>query len=49
MVGLEPGNYHITVRMIGFQQQERDITLLVGQRATLDFTLRESAVALQGV
>ncbi|HEY9478802.1 MAG TPA: carboxypeptidase-like regulatory domain-containing protein, partial [Gemmatimonadaceae bacterium] len=49
VVGLEPGSYHITVRMIGYQQQERDITLLVGQRATLDFTLSESAVALQGV
>lgn len=49
VVGLEPGNYHITVRMISYQQQERDITLLVGQRATLDFKLAESAVALQGV
>ena len=49
VVGLEPGAYHITVRMIGYQQQERDVTLLVGQRATLDFRLAESAVALQGV
>jgi hypothetical protein len=49
VVGLEPGSYHVTVRMIGYAQQERDITLLVGQRATLDFTLSESAVALQGV
>src|SRR5690606_2858041 len=39
VVGLAPGSYHVTVRMIGYQQQERDITLLVGQRATLDFTL----------
>ncbi|HEY9515757.1 MAG TPA: carboxypeptidase regulatory-like domain-containing protein [Gemmatimonadaceae bacterium] len=49
VVGLEPGAYHLTVRMIGYQQQERDVTLLVGQRATLDFRLAESAVALQGV
>lgn len=49
LVGLEPGDYHITVRMIGYAQRERDITLLVGQRATLDFTLADTAVTLQGV
>lgn len=49
VVGLEPGAYHITVRMIGYGQQERDINLLVGQQAALDFQLQEAAVALRGV
>jgi hypothetical protein len=49
VVGLTPGAYHITVRMIGYRQQEYDIRLLVGQQATLDFRLEETATTLQGV
>jgi hypothetical protein len=49
VVGLTPGAYQITVQMLGYAEQQRDITLLVGQNASLDFQLEEAAVALQGV
>src|SRR5437016_3581290 len=49
IVGLPPGAYHVSLRLLGYQPQERDIELLVGQHATLDVQLREAAVALEGV
>src|SRR5256885_5560704 len=49
IVGLPPGAYHTTLRLLGYQPQERDSQLLVGQHATLDFQLREAAVAVEGV
>ncbi|MGH7504730.1 MAG: hypothetical protein ACRELX_03730 [Longimicrobiales bacterium] len=35
--------------LLGYGSQERDISLLVGQTASLDFELQETAVALQGI
>ena len=49
IVGLPPGAYHVSIRLLGYGRQERDIHLLVGQHATLDFQLQEAAVALEGV
>jgi len=34
-----PGEYAVTVRVSGFQTQEKDVTLQVGQIATLNFNL----------
>src|SRR5438876_7800518 len=49
IVGLPPGAYHVSLRLLGYGPQERDIQLLVGQHATLDFELQQAAVAVQGV
>ncbi len=42
IVGLPPGAYHVSLRLLGYGPQERDIELLVGQHATLDFQLQEA-------
>ncbi|MGQ0647009.1 MAG: carboxypeptidase regulatory-like domain-containing protein [Gemmatimonadaceae bacterium] len=49
IVGLQPGRYAVRVQRVGFQPATRDIELLVGQRATLNFEMIESAVQLTGV
>src|SRR5437667_12602842 len=49
IVGLPPGAYHLRVALLGYGAQERDIELLVGQHATLDFQLQQAAVALEAV
>src|SRR6266550_7524404 len=49
IVGLPPGAYHVSLRLLGYQPQERDFQLLVGQHASLAFQLQEAAVALEGV
>src|SRR5438034_10154105 len=49
IVGLPPGAYHVRLVLLGYRAQERDIELLVGQRASLDFELEEAAVAVAGV
>src|SRR5881628_967833 len=49
IVGLPPGAYHLRVALLGYGAQERDIELLVGQHATLDFHLQQAAVALEAV
>ena len=49
IVGLPPGAYHVRLTLLGYRAQERDIELLVGQRASLDFELQEAAVTIAGV
>src|SRR2546425_2023145 len=49
IVGLPPGAYRVRLVLLGHRAQERDIELLVGQRASLDFELEEAAVAVAGV
>src|SRR6266487_323497 len=49
IAGLPPGAYHVSLRLLGYQPQERDFQLLVGQHASLAFQLQEAAVALEGV
>ena len=49
VVGLNPGKYEVRVNKVGFAPAVRQIELLVGQRGTLDFTLQQSAVQLEGV
>lgn len=49
IVGLPPGTYRVSLALLGYRPQERDIRLLVGQNASLAFQLQEVAVALEGV
>lgn len=49
LVGLQPGTYAVRVQRVGFQPATREVRLLVGQRATLNFEMVESALQLTGV
>ena len=49
IVGLQPGTYVVRVQRVGFTPGSREIRMLFGQRATLDFELQETAVTLSGV
>ncbi|HUQ80233.1 MAG TPA: carboxypeptidase regulatory-like domain-containing protein [Gemmatimonadaceae bacterium] len=49
IVGLQPGSYDVKVQRIGFAPVSQEVRLLVGQRATLNFTMQEAAAALSGV
>jgi hypothetical protein len=49
VVGLAPGTYEVRVQRVGFAPATQQVRLLVGQRATLNFSLQEAAVALSGV
>ena len=49
IVGLQPGNYTVRAQKLGYAPAEREVRLLVGQRAALDFGLQESATQLAGV
>jgi hypothetical protein len=49
LVGLQPGTYTVQVQRVGFSPARQEVRLLVGQRATLDFTMQETAVALSSV
>jgi hypothetical protein len=48
VLGLTPGTYDVTVRVIGYRQQRREgVRLVLGQRALLDFVLERGAVELE--
>src|SRR5262249_31785467 len=47
--GLQPGQYQVTVRMMGFGDQSRGMRLLVGQTLDANFDLAAAAVALEGL
>ena len=49
VVGLAPGVYSVRVLRVGFAPLTQEIRLLVGQHATLNFELQETAVTLSGV
>ena len=49
VVGLQPGTYEVRVQRIGFAPASQEVRLLVGQRATLNFSLQEAAAELSGV
>ena len=49
IIGLAPGAYRVRVTLLGYGPQQRDIQLLIGQHATLDFELTPAAVALEAV
>jgi carboxypeptidase family protein len=47
MLGLGPDLYDVTVRAIGYRRQRREgVRVVVGQRATLDFTLERGVAEL---
>ncbi len=47
VLGLAPGFYDVAVRAIGYRQQRYEgVRLVLGQRATLDFTLEPGAIEL---
>src|SRR5256885_16696225 len=41
IIGLAPGAYRVRVALLGYGPQQRDIQLLIGQHATLDFELTQ--------
>jgi hypothetical protein len=47
--GLRPGPYELSLRRIGFEPQNRDVRLLIGQTQDINFNLAERAVMLSGV
>ena len=47
IVGLQPGTYEVRVVRIGFAPAQQEVRLLVGQRATLNFAMQESAATLR--
>lgn len=50
IVGLAPGLYDVTARAVGCRPERRDaVQLIIGERATVDFVLTRSAVALEPV
>ena len=49
VVGLAPGVYSVRVQRVGFAPVTQEIRLLVGQHATVNFAIEETAVALSGV
>ena len=49
MGGLRPAPYEITVRRVGLGPQSRTLTLAIGQTLDANFTMTETAVALEEV
>jgi hypothetical protein len=49
IVGLPPGDYRVSVAHLGYEPQEREVRLLLGQSAALAFDLQQTAVALAGI
>ncbi len=47
--GLVPGNYELSVRLIGFGPQRRPVIVQIGATLLADFTLQAGAVELQAV
>src|SRR5678816_40339 len=46
VLGIFPGQYNVTVRLLGFTPAVQTVQLAIGQRAFLDFTLEKGAVEL---
>ena len=49
IVGLPPGDYMVSVKMLGFGTADRKVRVSMGQVPTLTFQLMEEAVALKAV
>ena len=49
LAGLRPGEYELTVQMLGFGNAQRTVRVLIGQTIEVDFALSEQAVQLQGI
>ena len=46
VLGIFPGQYQVTVRLLGYTPSVQNVQLAIGQRARLDFTLEKGAVEL---
>jgi len=46
VLGIFPGQYSVTVRLLGYKPEVQTVQLAIGQRAFLDFTLEKGAVEL---
>lgn len=44
-----PGSYTVVASFVGLETQERDVEVIAGQRATVDFALKESAAQLDEI
>jgi hypothetical protein len=50
LLGLAPGTYDVAVRALGYRQQRREgVQLVLGQRATVNFSLEPGRVELQPI
>jgi hypothetical protein len=49
LVGVQPGTYELSVEMIGYGAQPREVRVLIGQSLTLDLRLSTQAVRLEGI
>lgn len=49
VLGLAPGQYRVTVQRIGYRPVEQIVDLLIGQRASLVFTLEHGPASLSSV
>lgn len=46
ITGIAPGQFQVRVRMLGYEQAERTVTIAAGQPTTLDLSLGRTAVVL---
>jgi hypothetical protein len=44
--GLQPGKYKVTASFIGYRKETREVEILIGQIATINFTLYSEAIPL---
>ena len=49
VLNVPAGQHNVTVQLIGYGERSQTITVAAGQTATVDFTLREEALSLEGV
>ncbi|HSK19142.1 MAG TPA: TonB-dependent receptor [Longimicrobiales bacterium] len=49
LVGVQPATYELTVEMIGYGSQSRQVRVLIGQSLTIDLVLSTQAVRLEGI
>ena len=49
VLNVPAGQHTMTVQLIGYGESSQTVTVAAGQTATVDFTLREQALSLEGV
>jgi hypothetical protein len=49
LVGVQPGTYELSVRMIGYGAQPQPVRVLIGQTLTIDLRLQPQALQLEGI
>jgi hypothetical protein len=49
LVGVQPGTYELSVRMIGYTAAPQELRLLIGQTLVLDLRMTPQAIQLEGI